>query len=109
MTVDASGLSSAGPFAVSEAVAFTELDGEAVLLNVDTGIYYGLDPMGTRVWRLLVAGATPRHICDALLEEFEVEPSRLAHDVFRFLNQLAAEHLAFPVGIADSSASATSQ
>ncbi len=40
-------------FRIPDEVIFRELDGEAVILNLDTGIYFGLDAVGTRIWRLI--------------------------------------------------------
>ncbi len=38
---------------VSDDVLFEDLHGEGVLLNLKTGVYLGLDPVGTRAWQLL--------------------------------------------------------
>ena len=38
---------------VNDDVLFQELDGEGVLLNLKTGVYFGLDSVGARVWQLL--------------------------------------------------------
>ena len=38
---------------IPESVLFQELDGEAVLLHLESGVYFGLDPIGTRMWHLL--------------------------------------------------------
>ena len=38
---------------ISPDVAFRDLDGEAVLLNLATGTYFGLNEMGTRMWHLI--------------------------------------------------------
>jgi hypothetical protein len=69
------------------------LDGEAVLLNVETGVYYGLNPLGTDIWRLISTGSTEQEICSALLGEYEVEPGRLRIDVASFLNVLREKGL----------------
>jgi hypothetical protein len=37
---------------VNDDVLFQELQGEAVLLNLKSGVYFGLDPVGTRIWQL---------------------------------------------------------
>jgi len=39
---------------IPDDVLFRELDGEAVLLNLKTGIYFGLNPVATRMWQLIV-------------------------------------------------------
>ena len=52
--------------------ASCELGGEAVLLDLTTGVYYGLDPVGTRVWRLL---QQPRSLAE--LGSIVVRPAQL--------------------------------
>ena len=42
---------------INPAAVFAELDDGAVILNVDTGIYFGLDRVGTRIWTLVGSGA----------------------------------------------------
>ena len=40
------------PLSTLLAGLFQELQGEAVLLNLKSGVYFGLDPVGTRIWEL---------------------------------------------------------
>ena len=75
-------------FAVSPSVVFRQLDDGAVLLDLESGVYFGLDEIGTRVWTLLQERGTPGAVCDAMLEEFDVEPAVLAGDVLRLVGEL---------------------
>jgi hypothetical protein len=75
-----------------------DLEGETALMSVENGKYYGMDPVGSRIWALLEQARPVSAICYLLLEEFEVEPSQLEHDVLAFLNQLAQENLIKVVG-----------
>jgi hypothetical protein len=75
-------------YQVGSAVVFRELDGEAVLLNLDTGVYFGLDEVGTRVWALLVEHGTLERICSQLVEEYDVELTVLEQDVSRLVEQM---------------------
>lgn len=61
---------------------------ETVLLNLENGTYYGLDPVGTRIWALLKEGNTPAAICPLLVAEYEVEPEVIENDLRRFLTDL---------------------
>lgn len=65
-----------------------ELDDEAVLLDLDTGGYYGLNPTGRRVWQLLVAGSTFAGTLSTLASEFAAPPAELAADVAAVLAEL---------------------
>ena len=78
---------------VSDSVVYAELDDEAVLLNVDTGIYFGLNGIATDIWRSLEQGASLNEIVELLLNEYEVEPAQLHADVSDFLTALAARGL----------------
>lgn len=82
---DASG---AQAFAVSPSVVFRQMDDGAVLLDLESGVYFGLDEVGTRVWTLLVEQKTPDAVCAAMLGEFDVEPGVLAEDVRRLVGEL---------------------
>ena len=53
------------------------LDGEAVLQNLETEKYFGLDETGTRMWQLLTESPNIDAAYQGLLEEFDVEPELL--------------------------------
>ena len=59
-----------------------------MLLDLESGVYFGLDEVGTRVWTLLLERGTPAAVCDALIAEFDVEPGVLAGDVLRLVGEL---------------------
>src|SRR5438105_4742296 len=64
------------------------LGAESAILHMKDGIYYGLDPIGTEVWKLL---QTPRRIADireVLLQEYDVEPERCQRDLLALLEDL---------------------
>lgn len=69
------------PLVVPDDVIFRELDGEAIILNLATGIYFGLDEIGTRCWTLLAESGTLRHAAEAMAGEFEVERATLERDL----------------------------
>jgi hypothetical protein len=78
---------------VAESVVFRELDGEAVILNLDTGTYFGLDEVGTRIWQRLDRGDPVDAVVAALVEEFEVAPETARADVDRLIAQLVDKGL----------------
>jgi hypothetical protein len=75
-------------FRVSEGVVFRELEGEAVLLNLDSGMYFGLDQVGTRVWQLLAEHQRVPAVIEKMLEEYEVGREALEADVARLVAAL---------------------
>lgn len=78
---------------IPDTVLFQELAGETVLLNLETGTYFGLDPMGTRIWRLLQARRALKTVHDALLDEYEIDAQQLEADLLRFVRDLARHDL----------------
>ena len=66
---------------------------DLVILNRDTGIYFGLDETGSRMWGLLSSSASIQEAFDRLLDEYEVEPEILAGELNRFLEELRDSQL----------------
>ena len=78
---------------VPEDVVFRELDGEAVVLNLDSGIYFGLDEVGTRIWQLVDEHRSLRRAWEALQTEFDAPSSQLEADLIAFVDHLRAKGL----------------
>jgi hypothetical protein len=74
--------------AINQSIVFAELGDEAVLLNTDTGVYFGLDDVGTRIWTLLAEGLSETQIHGQLLSEYAVDGDLLGADIAHFLRQL---------------------
>jgi len=79
--------------APSDDAVFRELEGESVLLNLETGMYYGLDEVGTRAWQLAAADGSLRAVRDALAEEYEAEPAVIEHDLLALADTLIGKGL----------------
>jgi hypothetical protein len=56
-------------FVVTEQQITSQLGDESVILDLSDGIYYGLDPIGTRIWNLLESPRSVQDLCDQLQEE----------------------------------------
>ena len=78
---------------VPDGVLVQELQGESVLLNVNTENYYGLDEVGTRMWAMLSEAPSIADAIDLLLDEYEVERATLERDVDELLTQLLDKKL----------------
>lgn len=65
-----------------------QLDNEAVVLNLEDGIYYSLNPVASRVWELVQESRTVRDIRDSLLSEYDIEESTCTKDLLDLLEQL---------------------
>ena len=74
-------------------VLVRQLDGESVLLNLETEIYYGLDATGTRMWELLTSSPSLETACGILAHEFEVDPEILRNHLSELVGQLVEKGL----------------
>lgn len=78
--------------AVSEHLS-CDLGGEAVILNLKTGKYYGLNSIGVRIWQLLQSPASFSSIETQILDEFDVEREECRNEISSFLGLLKSESL----------------
>ncbi|MEM8963419.1 MAG: PqqD family protein [Acidobacteriota bacterium] len=86
----------ASVYRIADGVLMREVDGEAVLLDLDSQRYFGLDPVGTRIWQLLAEHGDRDRVMSDLLDEFAVEREHLEDDLDRFLERLMAANLVEP-------------
>lgn len=70
-----------------------DLREEAVLLNLQSGTYFGLNPLGARVWELIQRPAKVSFIKDELLREYNVDADQCEADLLSFLKQLQSHEL----------------
>lgn len=68
----------------------SDLGGEAVILDLKSGVYYGLNSLGTQVWNLLQEPKTISEIKNAILEEYEVEPDCCRYELLELCQELLA-------------------
>lgn len=54
---------------------------EAVLLDLQSGLYFGLDRVGTQMWTLLAEGRTQREVATSVAGEYDVDPARVHADL----------------------------
>lgn len=77
----------------SEDAVFRELDGQAVLLNLSTGMYFGLDAVGTHVWRLASENGSLRWISERLAGEYEAPAETIERDLLTLADALVTKGL----------------
>ena len=78
---------------IPDDVLFRDLSGEGVLLNLETGKYFRLDQVGTRMWILLAEKGRIHAAYRSLLEEFDVDEDRLHQDLLVLVDKLASHGL----------------
>jgi hypothetical protein len=77
-------------------VVFRELDGEAVILNLASGLYFGLDETGTRIWRLIEEHGELRTVLAAMCDEYDAPPETIERDLMTLVAALAEKGLLVP-------------
>ena len=82
-------LTSCSVVRVADGQASTELAAdEIVILNLKSGIYYALDPVGARVWGLIREAKSVADVRDTVVAEFDVEPARCEKDLLILFERL---------------------
>ena len=81
---------------IPEAVLATELDGEAVLLHMDTRRYYKLNETATVIWAALERGDGPDVAIADLCGRFTVQADEAAREVQRVVQELEERELIVP-------------
>lgn len=78
--------------AVKEQIS-SDLAGEAVILNMKSGIYFGLNEVGARIWALIQQPKSVRELRETLLAEYEVAPEVCDRDLVQLLQDLKTADL----------------
>ena len=78
---------------VAPDVLFRMVSDEAILVNLNTEVYLGLNPVGARIWSALTDAPSIDAAYQTLLGEYEVEPARLRADLEELLGQLLGQKL----------------
>ena len=78
---------------VAPDVLFSEVQGEAVLLNVKTGIYFGLNQVGTYIWTSLEESITLRVLQKKLVEQYDASPEQVWTDLVALVADLHGRSL----------------
>jgi hypothetical protein len=69
------------------------IEGESVLLNLNSESYFGLDPVGTRMWTLLADSDSIQSAYETMLDEYDVSPDKLRMDMQDLMEKLIANGL----------------
>ncbi len=77
----------------AETVFAQEVDGEMVLLDMESENYFGLDEVGTAIWQAMQEKETLKDVFDLLSEQYEVEAEMLENDLFDFVGKLVESGL----------------
>jgi len=71
----------------------TEVGEDVAILNLDSGIYYGLNQVGARIWSLITEPKTVRQIQEDVCSEYDVQSDKCYEDLREFFTRLADAEL----------------
>lgn len=77
----------------AEHVVARTMEGEAVLLDLNSEEYYSLNEVGSRVWELADGQHSVGDMVDAIVTEYEAERAQVREDVLDLLDELSREGL----------------
>ncbi len=77
----------------SQEIMAAEMGLETVMLDVRQGAYFGLDDIGSAIWKLLENSTAVRDLCTALQKRFNVEEDECRRDTLEFLRNLQEKGL----------------
>ena len=80
-------------FVLSKDAVFRELDGEAVILDLNAGTYFGLNGVGTRIWQLIERHGRLAAVFDDLCREYDAPPDVLEQDLLALVARLEEARL----------------
>lgn len=66
---------------------------DTVILDLASGTYYGLDPVGARVWKFVVDGQSLARVCELMLAEYDVSREEIERDVLALVQTLLDKQL----------------
>jgi hypothetical protein len=78
---------------LSPDVLYRDLEGQAVILDLSSGLYFGLNEVGTRIWTLMAEGRDISAIVQALVREFDADESTIERDVRDLVDVLRSRNL----------------
>lgn len=71
----------------------SDLAGESVILNLKTGLYYGLNEVGASIWNCIQSPTTVDEICNTIMGQYDVSPEDCEQDVFALLQEMMSAKL----------------
>lgn len=75
-------------YKASSKYLYSEIDSEAVILDVNSGTYFGLNEVSNRIWQLLQTPTDSEQLIAQILEEYEVTPEEVREDVQSLLGDM---------------------
>jgi hypothetical protein len=79
---------------VTPTVLSSKIEDEAILMSFEADSYFGLDPVGSRIWELLtIKAATTNELVVLLTEEYEVDEKTCRENIQEFIDDMSTKKL----------------
>lgn len=82
-----------GKVTIPSHVMARQVGDETVILDLASGTYFGLNPVGARIWQLVSEGKTIGRVLESVLAEFEVTAAEAERDLDNLLSELRSREL----------------
>ena len=78
---------------VADEMVSCDLEGEPAILDLKDGKYYGLDPVGAKIWNLIQKPIVLKEIIKIILDEYDVDKDQCTNDIFELTEELLDNRL----------------
>lgn len=78
-------------------ISFDRLDGEVIIVDLESGSYYCTSQTGSDIWSLVVQGISTNKILQVLIKKYIGELNVLENDINKFIDKLVDLNLIFPI------------
>lgn len=72
----------------------TDIDGEVVMMDVEKGLYFGLDAVGSDIWKRLETPVSAAELAAELVKDYDADTATIEADVLALFNRLVEQGLA---------------
>lgn len=86
-------LSKSSVVVASDDQTSAQVDGESVILDLEEGIYYGLNPVGARIWEVIQEPTSIEEVVDVITAEYDVTRDQCLDDTLSLLRDLRESNL----------------
>jgi hypothetical protein len=83
-------------------VVYQAIDGESLIIDFETGIYYSLDQVGADIWEMLSKTARLDEIVEAIIQRYTGDPAEIENSIGSFLAEIQRESLIVPLDEGES-------
>ncbi|MCX6183286.1 MAG: PqqD family peptide modification chaperone [Bacteroidetes bacterium] len=77
----------------SDNYVFNEVDGELVMMNIETGSYASLNETGKSIWLQLETAKTLDSVIEGLIAEYEIDRATCEQEVFPFVEKMVKDEI----------------